>query len=111
MRLYFRRRFIYASTIDLLIMYASAIALLVLSSGCAISAGYNDGVRRGYDLHVYKLFDNSRDWGPSYLVGPPGRHFGYGARVDDRRSTTIDERVSPPDFEAPVPTLPLPVLP
>jgi len=111
MRLYFRRRLIYASTIGLLIMYASAIALLVLSSGCAITARINDDVRRGYDLHVYKLFDNSRDWGPSYLVGPPGRHFGYGARVDDQRSTTIDERVSPSDIEPPVPTRPLPVLP
>jgi hypothetical protein len=111
MRLYFRPRLIYVSTIGLLIMNASAIALLVLSGGCAISARSNNDDRRGYDLHVYKLFDNSRDWGPSYLVGPPGRHFGYGARVDDRRSATIDEPVSPPDFEAPVPTLPLPVLP
>ena len=111
MRLYFRRRIIYASTISLLIMYASAIALLVLSSGCAISARSNDDVRRGFDLHVYKLFDNSRDWGPSYLVGPPGRHFGYGARIDDQRSPTIDEPAPPSDFEPPVPTLRLPALP
>ena len=100
-----------ASTIGLLIVYAGAIALLVLSSGCAITARLNDDVRRDYELHVYRLFDNSRDWGPSYLVGPPGHHFGYGTRVDDRRSTTIDEPASPPEFDTPVPTLPLPVLP
>ncbi len=69
------------------LMYASATALLVLSfSGCAVRPGYDDQLRVGNALNIYELFDNSRDWGPSYLVGPPGRHFGYGARVDDSRS-------------------------
>lgn len=108
---HYRRRLIHVSTIGLLIRYVSASALFALSSGCAISAGYNDGVRRNYDLHVYRVYDNSRDWGPSYLVGPPGRHFGYGARVDDQRSPTIDDPAPPSDSEPPVPTLQLPALP
>lgn len=71
--------------------YSSAIALLVLSfSGCAVRPGYDHQFRIGNDLDIYKLFDNSRDWGPSYLVGPPGHHFGYGARVDDSRSDSAD---------------------
>ena len=111
MSLYYRRPRTYSTTIGPLIMCSGAIALLVLSSGCVIGTGYTEGDRRGYDLHVYKLFDNSRDWGPSYLVGPPGRHFGYGARVDDRRSTTIDEPAPPADFDPPAPTPPPPPVP
>jgi hypothetical protein len=57
------QRLIYAGVIVLLIMYASAIALLLLSSGCAFRPMYNNGVRSGYNLHVYEPFDNSRDWG------------------------------------------------
>ena len=92
MRIHYQR-LMYAGTIAPLIVSASAIPLLLLSSGCAIGPGYNDGVRRVYNVNVYAPFDNSRDWGPSYLVGPPGHHFGYGARVDDSRSTHIDELV------------------
>jgi hypothetical protein len=105
MRIHYQR-LMYAGTIALLIVYASAIALLLLSGGCAIRPGYNDGVRRVYDVSVYAPFDNSRDWGPSYLIGPPGHHFGFGARVDDRRSREIDELDSTSDPKAPVPTRP-----
>lgn len=111
MSLHYRGPRIYSTAIGALIMCSGAIALLALSSGCVISTGYTEGDRRGYDLHVYKLFDNSRDWGPSYLVGPPGRHFGYGARVDDRRSTTIDEAPPPSDFEPPAQARPPPPAP
>jgi hypothetical protein len=40
MRTHYQRRFFYAGTIGLLIMYASAIILLILSfGGCAIMSG------------------------------------------------------------------------
>ena len=105
MRIHYQRH-IYAGTIALLIVYASAIALLLLSSGCAFRPVPNDGFRRAYNVNVYPPFDNSRDWGPSYLIGPPGHHFGFGARVDDRRFREIDELDSTLDPKAPIPTGP-----
>jgi len=64
---------VYVGAIVLMIMYASAIVLLVLScGGCAIGARINDGAGRGYHLHVYEPFANASDWGPNYLVGPAG---------------------------------------
>jgi hypothetical protein len=40
MRTYYQRRFLYAGAIGLLVMYASAIILLILSfGGCAIISG------------------------------------------------------------------------
>jgi hypothetical protein len=53
--------------------------------GCAVSPG----------LNPYPMFDNSRDWGPSYLIGPPGHHFGYGTRVDDSRAVSSDLSMPP----------------
>jgi hypothetical protein len=73
--------------------YGCAILLLTFSfDGCATSAADDNAVRVGNDLSIYVPFDNSRDWGPSYLVGPPEHHFGYGSRIDDSRS---DEPMPP----------------
>jgi hypothetical protein len=49
----------------------------------------------GCALNSYPMFDNSRDWGPSYLIGPPGHHFGYGTRVDDSRTVGPDPALPP----------------
>jgi hypothetical protein len=71
------------------LLYSSTVVLLTVAfSGCALTRG-DDGqrFRISNNLTLYEMFDNSRDWGPSYLVGAPDRHFGYGARVDDSRSS------------------------
>jgi hypothetical protein len=87
------------------LVYGCGIVLLALSfGGCAVRAGYGDPLRIGDGLNIYAPFDNSRDWGPSYLVGSPDHHFGYGTRVDDGRSTQINERASPPDPDPARPT-------
>lgn len=66
------RRFIYANV---------ATLLLFFFGGCAVNRGYD-----GHMIHIYRLFDNSRAWGPSYLIGPPDHHLGDVARIDDSRS-------------------------
>ncbi len=64
---------------------APALSLLVLN-GCATMHA-DDGQLHILDAFtVYAPFDNSRGWGPSYLVGAPGHHFGIGARIDDART-------------------------
>ncbi len=70
-------------------VYRSTILLLFLfCGGCAVTnTGGDYQLRLGQDLSIYQPYDNSRDWGPSYLVGPPHHHFGFGARIDDNRTT------------------------
>jgi hypothetical protein len=72
---------------------AAALLLALFFGGCALPGRHdwqlwrgNDLVRVGGDVDIYRMFDNSRDWGPSYLLGPPDHHFGYGTRVDDSRA-------------------------
>ncbi len=61
--------------------------LTLLCGGCAGSpVRFAGGVRVSQNLGIYDLFDNSRDWGPSYLIGPPGHHSGDETRVDDMRT-------------------------
>jgi hypothetical protein len=66
----------------------SALALFLTSfGGCALRHGEDQGPSTaGRGLTFYGMYDNSRDWGPSYLVGPPDHHFGEGTRIDDDRS-------------------------
>ncbi len=68
--------------------YFCLIGLLALCfSGCTVSpVRYDGGHRVSQNLGFYDLFDNSRDWGPSYLVGPPAHHFGDETRIDDTRA-------------------------
>ncbi len=75
----------------MVIVYVSALILLALSSGCAISARFNSGARGAYDLRIYAPFDNSGDSGPNFLVGPPDHFSEYEAGVDDGRSTNINK--------------------
>jgi hypothetical protein len=52
-----------------------AIALAAIVGGCASGgrgAAYGDHPN-GYGVDFYEPFDNSRDYGPGYLVGPPNR--------------------------------------
>lgn len=43
-------------------------------------------VRIGDAVRVYDLYDNSKPWGSSYLVGPPMHHLGDQSRIDNLRS-------------------------
>ncbi len=61
-RMVVRRRLFYGSTIVLMIIYASAIILLVLSmSGCAVSSGYGAGA---LEATLSRLMIDSRDRSP-----------------------------------------------
>ena len=88
--------------------------LIGLAAGCASRAPDRTALVSD-NLRLYDLYDNSRDWGPSYLVGPPNHHFGDQARIDDTRTLSPIAAVSsqPPVLEAsPKPKLPpLPPLP
>jgi len=85
-----------------------------LAAGCA-SRPPSRGAVVSDNLRLYDLYDNSRDWGPSFLVGPPDHHFGDQARIDDTRTLSPIAAVSsqPPVLKAsPEPKLPpLPPLP
>ncbi len=89
-----------------------ALLLLALSfCGCATMGPADGHLHLANHLNIYEPYDNSRDWGPGYLVGPPGHHFGYGSRIDDTR--TIEPPApdpptpaNPPDTAAPIPALP-----
>ena len=94
-----------------------AIALLIAMlsvtfAGCVSNLGFGRGARISDNLEIYEPFDNSRPWGPSYLLGPPAHHLGDEARVGDGR---VLQQVNPEPQQAPQkpPTLggPLPPLP
>jgi hypothetical protein len=60
---------------------------LALSAGCATQPPSDSReVRIGDNLNIYDMYDNSRPWGSSYLVGPPTHHDGDQSRVDDLRA-------------------------
>ena len=46
--------------------------LALACSGCAFLPAHTNG-GHAYGVQLNPLFDNSRDWGPSYLIGPSGR--------------------------------------
>ncbi|MGP0087505.1 MAG: hypothetical protein ACLP0B_28385, partial [Steroidobacteraceae bacterium] len=58
----------------------------IVLNGCTMMHADEGQLRVGDALNIYAPFDNSRDWGPSYLVGAPGHHLGMGARIDDNRT-------------------------
>jgi hypothetical protein len=70
-----------------LLLAAAVLELAsVVLSGCATMHSDDGQIRVGDALNIYAAFDNSRDWGPSYLVGAPGHHLGTGVRIDDNRT-------------------------
>jgi hypothetical protein len=55
MRTHHQRRFFYASTVGLLIMYTTAIILLILSfGGCAVGAEYHAVGRDAVHVEYYR---------------------------------------------------------
>jgi hypothetical protein len=70
------------------LVWAGASALLAASfGGCVSTAGDGHGARLSDNLEIYAPFDNERDWGPSFLVGPPAHDLGGDqTRIDDTRA-------------------------
>ena len=81
----YRSRHLRIVTTYLLLIYFAAASLAILScGGCASAVGLIGGGARIFNLHVYAPFDNARDRGPSYLVGPvspPDHQFRSEPRV------------------------------
>ncbi len=75
---------------------------LALSTACAVS---NVDDRKGqhpnaYGVDIYEPFDNSRDWGPSYLAGPPSNAPEY-PKSDFQQSQGPTMRLTGPARPAP----------
>ncbi len=75
---------------------------VALTAACTLSSSSE---RMGqhpndYGVDLYEPFDNSRDWGPSYLVGPPSNAAEY-PRSDFKRSPGNVIRLSPATGSAP----------
>jgi hypothetical protein len=75
---------------------------MALSAACALSSSYD---RKGqhpndYGVDLYEPFDNSRDWGPAYLVGPPSNAEEY-PRSDWHRAPETVIRLAPGAGSAP----------
>jgi hypothetical protein len=92
--------------------------------GCAAQPPSDEReVRVGENLQIYDMYDNSRDWGPSFLVGPPAHHLGDESRIDDTRlvprsdsqaGTGAADPATPPGSSAapaPLTAKPLPPMP
>lgn len=77
----------------ILLVGALELSFVVLS-GCAMMHADEGQLRVGDAINIYAPFDNSRDWGPSYLVEAPGHHLGMGVRIDDNRSTRATDPVA-----------------
>jgi hypothetical protein len=102
----------------------TCLGAAALIAGCAAQAPSDEReVRLGDNFQIYDMYDNSRDWGPSFLVGPPAHHFGDESRIDDTRlvprtdsqeGTGASDPATPPASStapAPLTAKPLPAVP
>ncbi len=74
---------------------AALVALSGLCAACEIFGGgthdtEQSGYSAAYQVNSYEPFDNSRDWGPGYLAGPP--------RATPRLDQDQNARIAPPDM-------------
>lgn len=83
----------------------ASLAALVMCAACTVPVSRSaDGDRtEGYAITLYEPFDNSRDWGPGYLVGPPLRAKLY---PNDHGNRTADSVLHPAPGPAPAPSIP-----
>jgi hypothetical protein len=66
----------------------AALTLITLGcGGCALQSSHIDG-GHGYGVHLYSFFDNSRDEGPNYLVGPSDRLGSWAATSNSVETTS-----------------------
>jgi hypothetical protein len=62
----------------------------ILTNGGIFPSGGTQSARLSDNFELYAPFDNERDWGPSFLVGPP-------QQVRDQNR--LDDRTAPPAAE------------
>lgn len=97
------------------------LGVAALIAGCAAQPPSDEReMRLGDNLRLYDMYDNSRDWGPSFLVGPPTHEMGDQSRIDDTRlvprvdsqdGTAAADPSAPPVSSAPQPPLTAKALP
>ena len=74
-----------------IVIAASSAAMFLLITGCASMRGDGEDSSSAPRFHLYSTFDNSRDTGPGYLVGPPGQQMTYGGRLDGGRRNSSNQ--------------------
>jgi len=80
------------------------ILTLVLVGACTVPGPrLGDSGRQAYGITFYEPFDNSRDWGPAYLVGPPLSPKLY---PNDYSSRSADSVLYPPRKSDVAPSIP-----
>jgi hypothetical protein len=79
---------------------AALLLLLVAPGGACVLSGTGE---HGYAVKFYEPFDNSRDWGPGYLVGPPRDR---RPSEDDHGKSDSDHSVQLAPATHPLPTIP-----
>jgi hypothetical protein len=81
----------------------------IIVNGCTTLFADQGQVHVGDSLNIYAPFDNSRDRGPSYLVGAPGHYLGTAPRIDDSRTDPgVRNGVETPAATSAPSALPLP---
>jgi hypothetical protein len=86
--------------------------LAILCAGCAVQGGGYalGGTDIGYGVRYFEPFDNSRSWGPGYLVGPPSNYRYSDGEQRSYRALPHPYRSAPPS--KPLPSIPsIPSLP
>jgi hypothetical protein len=84
--------------------FTLAVVVLFCADCTVTGAGQApDGHTEAYGMTFYEPFDNSRDWGPSGLVGPPLRDRDY---ANDNGNRTADSVLTPPLSRKAVPSIP-----
>jgi hypothetical protein len=85
-------------------LLALAVVVLFCADCTVTGAGQApDGHTEAYGVTLYEPFDNSRDWGPSYLMGPPLRDKIY---PNDDSNRTADSVLVPQRSRKAVPSIP-----
>jgi len=87
------------------LLVAACILALAFCAACTVPGPrLGDSDRQAYSMTFYEPFDNSRDWGPAYLVGPPLSPKVY---PNDYSSRSADSVLHPPrksDMARSIPT-------
>jgi len=83
--------------------------LALLCAGCAVQGGGYafGGTNIDYGIRYFEPFDNSRSWGPGYLVGPPSNYRYSDGDQRSYRALPHPYRSAPPSKSPPsIPSLP-----
>ncbi|MGA2778615.1 MAG: hypothetical protein ABSF94_13750 [Steroidobacteraceae bacterium] len=92
---------------------ALGLLAIALCSACTLPGPKPDdgSQREGYGFAIYEPFDNSRDWGPGYLVGPPLRPKLYPNDYSNRSAGSVLHPATAPSIPTGSPNSDPPVAP